>query len=164
MSLQCKRKLSQLIAFFFTKINCGTNQYMIIYCCSFSFQVLHLRALNLTFTRQWKSISFMGKICLPVEHNTSFSTSIKACKQNNRTKLIFSRNMNCGSNDQDMIVKRRIISSSTLRICLSSLLAAIRKFRGRDVSSERSLTTRSEERRSYLQAKLFHLWSNTWIR
>ena len=104
MSLQCKRKLSQLIAFFFTKINCGTNQYMIIYCCSFSFQVLHLRALNLTFTRQWKSISFMGKICLPVEHNTSFSTSIKTSKQNNRTKLIFSRNMNCGSNDQDIIV------------------------------------------------------------
>ena len=117
MSLQCKRKLSQLIAFFFTKINCGTNQYMIIYCCSFSFQVLHLRVLNLTFTRQWKSISFMGKICLPVEHNTSFSTSIKTSKQNNRTKLIFSRNMNCVSNDQ-YIILNWWISSLTSKVGL----------------------------------------------
>ena len=35
--------------------------------------------------------------------------------------------------------------------CLSSLLAAIRKFRGRDVFRERSLTTRREERRLYSQ-------------
>ena len=61
-------------------------------------------------------------------------------------------------------IKRRIISSFTLRICLSSLLAAIRKFRGRDVSRKRSLTTRREERRLYSLAKLSHLCLNTWIR
>ena len=37
----------------------------------------------------------MGKIYLQVEHNTSILTSIKTSKQNNRTKLISSRNMNC---------------------------------------------------------------------
>ena len=62
-------------------------------------QVFHLRALNLNFTRQWKSVSFMGKIYLQVEHNASISTSIKMSKQNNHTnlKLISSRNMNCAS-------------------------------------------------------------------
>ena len=40
---------------------------------------------------------------------------------------------------------------NTLKNCLSSVFAAIRKFRGGHVSRERSLTTRSEERRLYSQ-------------
>lgn len=40
----------------------------------------------------------------------------------------------------------------------------LRKFGCRDVSRERSLTTRIEERWLYSQARLFHLCSNTWIR
>ena len=95
-------------------------------------------------------------------------------KQNNRTELISSRNMNCGSNKQYMIVNW-IASLTPSKVglfqarceyscCLSSLLAAIRKFRGRDVFRERSITTRSEERRLHSQVRLFHLCSNIWIR
>ena len=44
---------------------------------------------------------------------------------------------------------------------LSSLIAAIRKFRGRDVFRERSLTTRSEERRFYWQVVDCFMYAQT---
>ena len=102
----------------------------------------------------------MGKIYLQVEIRY-----IKMSKQNYRTKLISHRSMNCETNDQYIIVN--CISSLTLKVelfqarceyscrlsddCSSPLY--IRKFLGRDVSRERSLTARNEERRLYLQAR-----------